>query len=86
VATCTLRNESGRDEIYVNTGPPLSAGAERLFEGPYLDDLSRDYDVTLDGARFLRIKSTESTPGFGIHVALNWLEEHKPIAPASGGP
>jgi len=73
--------------IAIDTGPPLSAGLpERLFDGPYLNDLSRNYDVTRDGTRFLMIKNTESAPGFRIHVVLNWLGEFESTASASGGP
>jgi Tol biopolymer transport system component len=68
--------------VAIDTGPPLSAGLpERLFEGPYLNDLSRNYDVTRDGTRFLMIKGS-AAPQLSIHVVLNWLEELDTSVPA----
>ena len=67
--------------VAIDTGPPLSAGLpEHLFEGPYLNDLSRNYDVTRDGTRFLMIKGA-TTPQFTINVVLNWLEELRSSVP-----
>ena len=52
-------------------GPP-----ERLFEGRYLDDLTRNYDVAPDG-RFLMIKQADTLRQ--IHVVVNWMEELRPF-------
>ena len=52
-------------------GPP-----ERLFEGRYLDDLTRNYDVAPDG-RFLMIKQAGTLRQ--IHVVVDWLEDLRPF-------
>ena len=45
--------------IPVETGASFTAGRpELLFEGPYLDDLARNYDLAPDG-RFLMIKPVD---------------------------
>ena len=45
--------------VPVETGDSFTAGPpETLFEGPYLDDLARNYDLAPDG-RFLMIKPAE---------------------------
>jgi len=68
--------------VAIDTGPPLGAGLpERLFDGSYLNDASRNYDVTSDGTRFLMIRDTASAPQFNFHVVLNWLEEIKASVP-----
>ena len=52
-------------------GPPV-----RLFEGRYLDDLARNYDVAPDG-RFLMIKQADTLKQ--IHVVVNWIEDLRPF-------
>ena len=45
--------------VAVETGASFTAGRpETLFEGPYLDDLARNYDLAPDG-RFLMIKPAD---------------------------
>jgi serine/threonine-protein kinase len=68
--------------VPIALGPPLSVGLpEQLFEGPYLNDLSRNYDVTRDGTRFLMITNPGSAPEVSVQVVLNWLEELDTGAP-----
>ena len=63
------------------TGDAFSAGPpERLFEGRYLDDLTRNYDIGPDG-RFLMIKQTGTLRR--IHVVVNWMEELRPFLESS---
>ena len=54
-----------------SAGPPV-----RLFEGRYLDDLARNYDVAPDG-RFLMIKQADTLKQ--IHVVVNWMEDLRPF-------
>ena len=59
------------------SGAAFSAGQpERLFEGRYLDDLTRNYDVAPDG-RFLMIKEADTLRQ--IHVVVDWLEDLRPF-------
>ena len=59
------------------SGAAFSAGQpERLFEGRYLDDLTRNYDVAPDG-RFLMIKQADTLRQ--IHVVVDWLEDLRPF-------
>ena len=45
--------------VPVETGASFTAGRpETLFEGPYLDDLARNYDLAPDG-RFLMIRPAD---------------------------
>jgi hypothetical protein len=63
------------------TGDAFSAGPpERLFEGRYLDDLTRNYDIGPDG-RFLMIKQAGTLRR--IHVVVNWMEELRPFLESS---
>ena len=58
--------------VAVQSGAQFTAGLpELLFEGQYLDDLARNYDLAPDG-RFLMIKQAELQR---IHVVINWIEE-----------
>ena len=52
-------------------GPPV-----RLFEGRYLDDLARNYDVAPDG-RFLMFKQADTLKQ--IHVVVNGMEDLRPF-------
>ena len=62
-------------------GAAFSAGQpERLFEGRYLDDLTRNYDVAPDG-RFLMIKQADTLKQ--IHVVVNWMEDLRPFLGSS---
>ncbi len=59
------------------SGAAFSAGQpERLFDGRYLDDLTRNYDVAPDG-RFLMIKQADTLRQ--IHVVVDWLEDLRPF-------
>ena len=63
------------------SGPAFSAGRPvRLFEGRYLDDLARNYDLAPDG-RFLMIKLAETLDQ--IHVLVNGNEELRPFLSAN---
>jgi hypothetical protein len=78
--------------VDIVTRPTLRPGTPRLlFErafakgGPW-----RDYDVSLDGRRFLMLKPTmEDVAHTQLNVVLNWLEELNrlvPLTPRSGQP
>ena len=59
------------------SGAAFRAGQpERLFEGRYLDDQTRNYDVAPDG-RFLMIKQADTLRR--IHVVVDWLEDLRPF-------
>ena len=59
------------------SGAAFRAGQpERLFEGRYLDDQTRNYDVAPDG-RFLMIKQADTLRQ--IHVVVDWLEDLRPF-------
>ena len=63
------------------SGPPFKAGNPKmLFEGSYSRSGGgyRNYDVTLDNAHFLMLKSSEvETAPQELRVVLNWFEELK---------
>lgn len=76
-------------ELYYRQGPAMmavavdgagaafSAGqAVRLFEGRYLDDQARNYDIAADG-RFLMIKQADTLKR--IHVVVDWIEDLRPF-------
>jgi eukaryotic-like serine/threonine-protein kinase len=67
-------------------GPVLAVGKPRLlFAGQYETAPDTDYDVSLDGRRFLMIRKQEAdAPVTQIAVVLNWFEELKRIVPAGG--
>ncbi len=73
--------------VPVQTAPRFSAGMPmKLFEGPYFTGLlSRTYDVTPDGQRFLMIKDNASgdqaSAPPSVVVVLNWAEELKAKLP-----
>ncbi len=63
--------------VAVDAGESLTLGAPTvLFEGDYVDDFSRAYDMTDDG-RFLMMKPADSAqgPDAEINVVLNWHDE-----------
>ena len=89
-------NRNGRELFYrmgtkmmavdIATQPGFSAGKPRtLFEGPYLPTPATfpNYDVSLDGQRFLMLKPAEQTQAAAtqINVVLNWFEELKRRVP-----
>ncbi len=64
--------------VPVLRGERFSFGEPRpLFDGPYMDmDGAANYDVTLDGRRFLMVKvSEEELRPTRLEVVLNWFEE-----------
>ena len=69
-------------------GPGLSAGVPRvLFEGLYRGQaITRGYDVSADGQRFLMVKPKERPPSPVTQLVLvqNWFEELKAKVPAGG--
>ena len=90
-------NRNGRELFYRNgnkmmavditTQPGFSAGKPHiLFEGPYVPTPATfpNYDVSLDGQRFLMLKPSEQEQAAQtqINVVLNWFEELKQRVPA----
>jgi hypothetical protein len=72
--------------VDVATQPSFSVGKPRiLFEGSYLPSPGGgvSYDVSLDGQRFLMLKSAEQAGAAPtqINVVLNWFEELKQKVP-----
>jgi hypothetical protein len=65
----------------------LSWGSpHRLFEIRAATTVpDRNYDVSLDGQRFLFIKEDTMTPPSDFVVVLDWLEELKTKVPPAGG-
>jgi len=57
---------------------------ELLFKGDFKTlEYSANYDVRLDGRRFLMLQSeVERPPPRKIVIVLNWFEELKRLAPA----
>ena len=76
--------------VRVDTSDGFRWGSpEQLFAGQYILDPYvpvgiPNYDVDLDGQRFLMIKMTESEDARRqIAVVLNWFEELKALVPES---
>ena len=76
--------------VSVDSGSTFTKGRPRLlFEGPYLADpggIIQNYDVSLDGERFLMVKPARAT-GAGpartdIIVVSNWFEELQRLVPS----
>jgi Tol biopolymer transport system component/predicted Ser/Thr protein kinase len=87
-----LWNRNGRELFYrsgnkmmaveITTQPSFSAGTPKtLFEGQYqsVNQSSPNYDVSVDGQRFLMLKPIEQAAQ--INVVLNWFEELKQKVP-----
>jgi Tol biopolymer transport system component len=89
-------NPNGRELFYrkgdkmmavdVATQPSFTVGKPRvLFEGRYEPSpaTTPNYDVSLDGQRFLMLKPNEqeASPPTQINVVLNWFEELKRRVP-----
>jgi hypothetical protein len=73
--------------VDVQTAPAFSAGKPRLlFQQPGLGGgvPIRGWDLSLDGQRFLMVKSDERkpTPVTEMILVQNWFEELKRLAPA----
>ena len=75
--------------VPVKSRATLTVGrAQTLFEGPYRAGLvSRAYDVSPDGQRFLMIKEAQTSPSVSTWqqfvVVLNWFEELKRLVPTN---
>jgi Arc/MetJ-type ribon-helix-helix transcriptional regulator len=72
--------------VRVEADPTFSARRpEVLFEAAMLGFSgfgNPDYDVTVDGQRFLMIPRGTRQPRRHIHVVLNWFEELKQLVPS----
>jgi serine/threonine-protein kinase len=90
-------NPNGRELFYrsankmmaveITAQPSFSVGKPKvLFEGPYQPTPATfsNYDVSLDGRRFLMLKPSEQEQAAPtqINVVLNWFEELKQKVPA----
>lgn len=81
--SCELFYRSGDSMMTVSvvTNPALAVGKPRLlFEGAFEHSRQGEanYDVSLDGTRFLMVKVVEQErPATEINVVLNWIEELK---------
>jgi eukaryotic-like serine/threonine-protein kinase len=72
------RNGDAMMAVPVTTGSSFSAGTpQTLFRGPY----ETLFDVSLDGERFLMIKSAPDANPSQLNVVLNWDQELKQRAP-----
>ena len=74
--------------VPVQPGPTFAAGNPQVvFDGRYVVTalLSRTYDVSPDGQRFLMIKDARPTgegpPPSQLIVVLHWIEELKRLVP-----
>ena len=78
------RNGEQMIAVDIATEPSFSAGTPyTLFEGEYHTDQGlgpANYDVSLDGQRFIVIKVDEDEAR-QIHVVLNWFEELQRLVP-----
>ncbi len=80
------RNGDEMMAVDIKLQPEFSAGTPRLlFEGRFLGTgavhLRRNYDVSLDGQRFLMIQREQDLVPTEIIVILNWFEELKRLVP-----
>ncbi len=80
------RNGDKMMAVVIETEPELSVGTPRLlFEKRLLGTgpvhLLRNYDVSLDGQRFLMIKREQDLVPTEIVVILNWFDELKRLVP-----
>ena len=69
--------------VPISIGPTLSVGSPTvLFDGPFLvpGGITRPYDLTPDGQRFVMVK-TGDEENLEITVVLNWFEELKRLVP-----
>ena len=62
--------------VDITTEPKLSAGKPRmLFRDQYAQIQGKNYDVTLDGQRFLMVRTNEQIAPRDITVVLNWMHD-----------
>lgn len=60
----------------------LSVSRRFFFRWPWVLESGRDYDVSLDGERFLMAREGDLEPGDGeLVVVQNWFEELERLAP-----
>ena len=78
-----FRSGSNLLKVDVETAPGLELGApETLFRWPWVLESGRDYDVSLDGERFLSVQEGDSESGEGELVVVQGLvEELERLAP-----
>ena len=73
--------------VSVRIDPSLDFGnPEVIFEESYPEFPGadgRNYDVSLNGERFLMLRETEETGVQAIHVVLNWFDELKRLVPTN---
>jgi hypothetical protein len=70
--------------VGVRLSPGFSAAAQRplfadTYETEHRDD--RNYDVSLDGTRFLMVKAERTAASSQLVVILNWFQELEPDSP-----
>ena len=76
------RNGSAMMAVTVgNTDASLDVGLPGLlFDGPYLNDSGRNYDIAPDG-RFLMVRLADDANLTQVHVVVNWLAELQAVLP-----
>ena len=80
------RNGNKMMAVDISALPAFSAGKPKvLFESADYDRISTtpDYDVSLDGQRFLMLRAAGPQSATPYVVVLNWFEELKRLAPAN---
>jgi len=69
--------------VPIRYDPQFHAGTPRpLFDGPYLRQNGRHYDITPDGKRFLMVRENTNIDAAEIHVVMNWLDELERLVPS----
>ena len=82
-----FRNGPTLLSVAVQTTPTFSAGnPTKMFEGRYAAaGIGRNYDVSLDGQRFLMIKDSATTDDKATPASMvvveHWFEELKRLVP-----
>ena len=76
------RNGSAMMAVTVgNADASLDVGLPGLlFDGPYLNDSGRNYDIAPDG-RFLMVRLADDANLTQVHVVVNWLAELQAVLP-----
>ena len=76
------RNGSAMMAVTVgNADASLDVGLPGLlFDGPYLNDSGRNYDIAPDG-RFLMVRLADDANLTQVHVIVNWLAELQAVLP-----
>jgi hypothetical protein len=84
--TLFYRESTRMMSVNINYEPSFSAGTpELVFDGlDGADCLGRNFDISVDGQRFLVVKPADSTESsIELVVVLNWFEELRRLAPAA---